>query len=268
MPTHLEQMSRVYSEETWNVYDLLDRSLEPRGSDSLHDLAAEYLAPGAAILDAGCRDAADLIRLVRAHDETTGVGVDPVEIHVARARAAVAAAELGSRIEIVQGVMETLPYPDGHFDFVWCRDVVEQVDHLALALTGARRALKQGGRIVVYTVFITDLLAPQEFEMLKRHMGNVPANLVARNVEEAFGSAGLVIERKDVIGTEYKEHAEERTKPGSRALLRIARLRRLREEVIESHGEDIYGHVEANLHWEVFQLLGKLAAAVYVLKHG
>jgi hypothetical protein len=33
--------------------------LEPRGRDWLHELAAEYLAPGARILDAGCRDAAD-----------------------------------------------------------------------------------------------------------------------------------------------------------------------------------------------------------------
>jgi SAM-dependent methyltransferase len=266
MPTHLEQMSRVYSEETWDVYDQLDRSLEPRGPDSLHDLAAEYLAPGAVILDAGCRDAADLIRLVRTHD-ATGVGVDPVEIHVARAHAAVAAAELGARIEIVQGVMEALPHSDGHFDFVWCRDVVEQLDVLVPALKGAARVLKQDGHMLVYTVFVTDLLAPQEFELLERHMGNVSSNLVERNVEEAFDSAGLAIERKDAIGTEYKEYNEERTQPASRTLLRIARLRRLRNSLIEKHGEDIYNHVEANLYWEVFQFLGKLQPTVYVLRH-
>ena len=247
------------------MYDLLDRSLEPRGPDSLHDLAAEYLVPGAVILDAGCRDAADLIRLVREHD-ATGVGVDPVAIHVARAHTAVAAAELGARVEIVQGVMEALPHPDDHFDFVWCRDVVEQLDPLVPALKGAARLLKQDGHMLVYTVFVTDLLAPQEFEMLERHMGNVSSNLVERNVEEAFDSAGLAIERKDAIGTEYKEYTEERTQPASRTLLRIARLRRLRKSFIESHGEDIYNHVEANLHWEVFQFLGKLQPTVYVLR--
>jgi SAM-dependent methyltransferase len=259
-------MSRVYSEETWSVYDLLDRSLDPRGPDSLHELAAEYLLPGAVILDAGCRDAADLIRLVRAND-ATGVGVDPVELHVARANAAVAAAELGGRVEIVQGVIEALPHPDGHFDFVWCRDVVEQLDLLVPALKGAARVLKRDGHMLVYTVFVTDLLTPQEFELLERHLGNVSSNLVERNVEEAFESAGLAIERKEAIGTEFKEYAEERTQPGSRTLLRIARLRRLRRSLIESHGEDIYNHVAANLHWEVFQLLGKLQPSVYVLRH-
>jgi SAM-dependent methyltransferase len=264
--THLEQMSRVYSQEMWSVYDLLDRSLEPRGPDSLHDLAAEYLAPGAVILDAGCREAADLIRLVRAHD-ATGVGLDPVEIHVARAHGAVAAADLDARIEIVHGVVEALSYPDGHFDFVWCRDVVEQVDLLVPALKGVARVLKHDGHILVYTVFVTDLLAPQESEMLERHLGNVSSNLVERNVEEAFDTAGLAIEWKEAIGTEYKEYAEERTQPASRTLLRIARLRRLRSSLIESHGEDVYNHAEANLHWEVFQFLGKLRPTVYVLRH-
>jgi len=264
MPTHLEQMSRAYSDETWSVYDLLDRSLDPRGPDSLHDLAAEYLTPGAVILDAGCRDAAHLIRLVRAH-AATGVGVDPVAVHVARARSAVAAAELGARVEIVHGALEALPYPDGHFDFIWCRDVVEQLELLVPALKEAARVLEQTGHMLVYTVFVTDLLTPQEFALLERHLGNVSSNLVERNVEEAFVSAGLAIERKDAIGTEYKEHAEERTQPASRTLLRIARLRRLRTSLIESHGEDVYNHVEANLHWELFQFLGKLQPTVYVL---
>jgi ubiquinone/menaquinone biosynthesis C-methylase UbiE len=179
----------------------------------------------------------------------------------------VAAAELGARVEIVQGVMELLPYPEGHFDFVWCRDVVEQLDLLLPALKEASRVLKREGHMLVYTVFVTELLAPQELEMLERHMGNVASNLVERNVEEAFDRAGLTIESKDAIGTEYKEYTEERTQAASRTLLRIARWHRLRRSVVESHGQDIYNHIEANLHWEVFQLLGKLQPTVFVLRH-
>ena len=76
-----EQLSRVYSQETWRVYDLLDQSLAPRGPDSLYDLAGEYLEAGCKVLDAGCRDAAHLIRLVGLYD-VTGVGVDPVDVHI------------------------------------------------------------------------------------------------------------------------------------------------------------------------------------------
>jgi hypothetical protein len=38
--------------------------------------------------------------------------------------------------------------------------------------------------------------------------------------------------------------------------------------VIRSHGEDIYRHVEANLHWELFQFLGKLQPVMCLLRRG
>jgi ubiquinone/menaquinone biosynthesis C-methylase UbiE len=259
-----EQLSRVYSEETWRVYDRLDESLAPRGPDMLYDLAGQYLEPGSKVLDAGCRDAAHLIRLVSLYD-VTGVGVDPVEVHIDRARVAVEAANAQKSVEVFVGVMHDLPFPDGHFDFVWCRDVVEQVDDLEGGLRETARVLSPDGHVLVYTTFATERLSPQEAELLNRHLGNVPGNLVERNVEDAFAAAGLTIERKDVVGTEWREYLEERIRPASRALLRLSRLRRQREDLIAQMGRDIYEHVEANLHWEVFQFLGKLVPTVYVL---
>jgi len=266
MSGHLDRLSRVYSEETWDVYELLDRSLEPRGREWLHDLATRYIPPGSVILDAGCRDAADLILLVQAH-EATGVGVDPVAIHVERAREAVAAAGLAGRIEMVCGVMETLPYQDGSFDFIWCRDVISQVELLDDALSTLARILEPDGRLLIYTTFATDLLAPEERGLLERHLGLVASSLVEHRVEEAFRHAGFAVEIKEVIGSEFKEHAEERSHSGSRMLLRITRLRRLRSTLIQERGEDIYNHIEANLYWELFLFLGKLQPTVYVLKH-
>jgi SAM-dependent methyltransferase len=263
---HLARLSRVYSAETWSVYELLDRSLDPRGPDWLHARASAYLRSGSVILDAGCRDGAHLIRLVQAHDGV-GVGIEPVAIHVERARAAVAVAGLEKRIQIVHGTLEECAYPDGYFDFIWCRDVLEQVEPLVPALHAAARVLKPAGRMLVYTTVATDLLEPGEAAMLKHHLGNVEPNLVERNIEAAFEAVGLTVEDRDVIGTEWREYAEERTQPVSSALLRLARLRRQRETVVASHGEDIYRHVEANLHWEAFQLLGKLRSIIYLLQH-
>jgi len=259
-----ERLSRVYSAQTWRAYDLLDRSLAPRGPDSLYERAGEYVKAGSEVLDAGCRDAAHLARLVQLYD-VTGVGVDPVEVHIEKARAAVEAANAKGSIELLVGVMQDLPFPDGHFDFVWCRDVVEQVDDLEAALRETARVLNPDGRMLVYTTFATDLLSPQEAEMLNRHLGNVPSNLVERNVEGVFPRAGLAIERKEVIGTEWREYAEERTRPASRALLRLSRLRRRQTGLVEEIGRDLYEHVEANLHWEVFQFLGKLVPTLYIL---
>jgi len=51
----------------------------------------------------------------------------------------------------------------------------------------------------------------------------------------------------------------------SKALLQLSRLRRLRDEIVSAHGQDVYDHIEANLHWEVFIFLGKLEPVIYVL---
>ncbi len=173
---------------------------------------------------------------------------------------------MADRADVFVGVMQELPFPDGHFDFVWCRDVLEQVDDLDAALREAFRVLGPSGHMLVYTTFVTDRLTPQEAEMMSRHLGNVPANLIEGKVEEAFARAGLAIEQKDAIGTEWREYVEERTRTVSRALLRLSRLRRQRDALVRRFGQDIYDHVEANLHWEVFQFLGKLLPTVYVLR--
>jgi SAM-dependent methyltransferase len=255
----------VYGKETWRVYEALDESLAPSGPDSLYDVAGSYLTADSRLLDAGCRDAAHLIRLIQRYG-ATGVGVDPVEVHIERAKAAIESAGVADRADVFVGVMQHLPFPDGHFDFVWCRDVVEQVDDLDAALSEAFRVLRPGGHMLVYTTFVTDRLTAQEADMLNRHLGNVPANLVEANVEVAFARAGFAIERKDAIGTEWREYLEERRGTVSRALLRLSRLRRQRDELVQRFGEDIYDHVEANLHWEAFQFLGKLLPTVYILR--
>jgi ubiquinone/menaquinone biosynthesis C-methylase UbiE len=89
----------------------------------LHELAGGYLDPVNRVLDAGCRDAAHLIRFVQDHD-AVGVGVDPVAIHIERGRAAVEKAGLTGRVTLHHGVMHDLPCPDAQFDLVWCRDVL------------------------------------------------------------------------------------------------------------------------------------------------
>jgi SAM-dependent methyltransferase len=265
MDDHLRAVSRVYGPETWDVYELLDRSLDPRGPDVMLALAAERLTRTSVVLDVGCRDASHLIQLVRSTG-ANGVGIDPLGRFVDRAREAVGEAGLDGRIQIVQGVMQDIPWPDGSFDLVWCRDVIEVVEALEPALAEVARVLRPGGHVVVFTVFATDRLEPAEAGLLAQNLAVVPANLDEDMVEGAFGRAGLAVALKEAIGTEWREYAEERTRPASQDLLRLARLRRRRDLIIQDAGEEIYGHIESNLHWLVYQFLGKLLPTVYVLR--
>jgi ubiquinone/menaquinone biosynthesis C-methylase UbiE len=265
MTTHLEHLARVYSPRHYALYEALDRSLDPRGPDMLISVASAYLRPGDMILDIGCRDAAYLIRLVQAN-QVQGVGLDPLDWHVARAMVAVREAGLEERVAIAKGVIEDIEQPDESFDFIWCRDVLELVEGLARGLAEAARVLKPRGRMLVYTSFATDLLEPREAAMINGPLGNIPKNLDESYVEAAFQAAGLAVERKDVIGTEWREHEEERTRPASRDLLRLARLRRRRQEIVEQYGQELYDLAQASLSWLPYLLLGKLQPTMYILK--
>ncbi len=163
-------------------------------------------------------------------------------------------------------MMQDIAYPDGSFDVVWCRDVIEVVEALEPAIAEAARVLRPGGHLFVSTVLATERLEPKKAALLAQNLAVVPANLVEETVEAAFRRAGLALVREDVIGTEWREHAEERTQPVSRDLLRLARLRRRRNRIVEDAGEEIYLHIESNLHWLVYQFLGKLLPAIYVLR--
>lgn len=262
---HLEAVERVYGPETWAIYDLLDRSLDPRPPEVMLALATERLSPESVVLDVGCRDARHLIELVRATG-AMGVGIDPLPRFVERARKAVVQANLDDRIEIFEGVIQALPFANGSFDVVWCRDVLEIVQPLDAAVVEAARVLRQTGDLIVFTVVATNRLHSEDAALLAQSLAVVPANLVEATLVAAFERAGLAVAVSNVIGTEWREHAEERTQPVSRDLLRLARLRRQRERIVEEAGEDIYEHIESNLHWSVYQFLGKLVPVIYVLQ--
>ena len=262
---HLRAVSRVYGPETWDVYAALDRSLDPRGPDSMVELATERLTAESVVADVGCRDGAYLIQLARASG-ARGVGIDPVSRLIARAREAVAEAGLESRIDLLEGVMQEIPYPDASFDLVWCRDVIEVVEELEAGIIEMARVLRPGGHLIVFTVFATERLEPSEMTLIGQSLAVLPENLNEETVTTAFTNVGLSVVSKDVIGTEWREYDEERTQPVSRDLLRLARLRRQREQIIATAGADIYGHIESTLNWQVYQFLGKLLPAIYVLR--
>jgi SAM-dependent methyltransferase len=261
----ISRMQFVYGDDHTELDALLAESLAPRSPDFLLDLAVPLLTPDSRLLDVGCRDARHLIPLIT-RSGCTGVGIDPVERNIIRARAAVAAADLDGRIEIRPGVMDHTGEVDGSVDVVWCRDVLEVIADLPAGMSELARVLKSGGAAVIYTVFASPRLEPREAAALNAPLGNVLQNLDRDWVERTFAQAGFQIERLDEIGTEFREYDEERTKPVSENLLRLARLRRRREEIIRTFGEDRYRVTEASLHWLAYLLMGKLDPVAYVLR--
>ena len=231
----------------------------------MFEIAEALISPGFVVLDAGCRDAGHLVELVRRLD-ITGIGVEPVPVHVERARVAVVAASLSERIDLHQVTIHSMPVADDSVDFVWCRDVFEQVDDVDAALAQLARVMKPQALMLLFTTVVTDALTSEDRTLLRGHMGNIDQNLDRGWLEQRFARAGFEIAAVRSVGTEWREHAEERDQPVSKALLRLARLRRRTDEIVADHGQAIFNHVEANLHWELFQFLGKLDPLIYTLR--
>lgn len=257
-------MTAIYSESFWRLFGELDISLDPAGPDQLYEIADPYLGAGQRILDVGCRDARHLIELARRYG-LTGVGVDPVPWHVQRAQAALLDAGLADQITIRRGVAEDLIEEPASFDTVWCRDVIEVLPNLTTALGQMRRVLRPGGHLIVFTNLLDGPIDAAETASIHEPLGNVVANLVESDLEDAFAVAGFTIKIKHVIGTEWREQLEEQDRVVSGELLRLARLRRSRDRVVDRYGRDAFRTAEASLQWGVHQFLGRFVPVVYVL---
>jgi SAM-dependent methyltransferase len=264
----LDQAYGVYPTIEEEFSRTLDESLAPRGPEMLFDLVAGLSLPeGATAIDVGCGEGRHAIELARRFGYAV-TGVDPVVRHVEAARAAsrpdgAASGPDGPAFEL--GSAERLPVADGSADLVWCRDVLVHVADLRGAFAEFRRVLKPGGRVLVYEVFGTDRLDPGEALWLWDTMGVMPASADPECVEDAITAAGLRVDQRIDLGTEWGEWAQEHDGKGGRKLLHAARLLRARDSYVSQFGQAAYDMMLGDCLWHVYGMIGKLEWRVYLL---
>jgi SAM-dependent methyltransferase len=109
------------------------------------------LAPGSVVLDAGCgsgRITGWLAERVVPDGLVTGVDLDLAKLEYA-AFSLQPLGALGGQIELWQGDVTHLPFPDSTFDAAWCSSVLGYVHDPVQALTELVRVVRPGGRIAV-----------------------------------------------------------------------------------------------------------------------
>src|SRR5262249_21225525 len=156
------------------------------------------------------------------------------------------------------GRAEHLPASDSTVDLIWCRDVLVHVAELERVYAEFRRALKPGGRALIYQMFGTDRLQPRAAEFLWRTMGGVPANADPAHTEVAIAASGLRIEQCLALGSEWSEYTQEHAGKGGRKLLHAARLLRGRATFAPKYGEAAYDIMLGDCLWAVYIMIGKL----------
>lgn len=98
----------------------------------------------AKVIDLGCGDGALLSALAPFVSEAWGVDPTPAMLDAARARTAHHA-----NVRLAAGAIEDCAAPAGGFDMAFAVLVLSYVRDVADALSGARRVLKPGGRLVI-----------------------------------------------------------------------------------------------------------------------
>jgi SAM-dependent methyltransferase len=246
----------------------LAHSLEPRGTAMLYDEFARLGAgPGHVVLEAGARDAVYAVELVRRFGCRV-VAVDPVPLHVERARERVAAAGLEDPIDLVQAGLESLPLEDASVDLVWCRDVLNHVE-LGPSLRELARVLRPGGSVLVYQTFAEPACEPEEARRLFAAVASVPENMSPRFFETTAGEAGLEVVSTERLQGEWRERMlEDGTWDAAADLLALSRLHRREPGLVERHGRARVEAIRGALLWGIYQLLGKTCPTIYVLRRG
>jgi hypothetical protein len=108
-------------------------------------------------------------------------------------------------------------------------------------------------------------LEPREADRLFPVLGVVEASTRPQHTETAIAGAGLRVDARIELGTEWGEYAEERAPAPGRHLLRAARLSRDPGRYIDRFGRAAYEVMVGDCRWHVYRMLGKLSPRVYVL---
>jgi ubiquinone/menaquinone biosynthesis C-methylase UbiE len=117
--------------------------------DDLHRTFAKRISPGARILDIGCGGGQHAIELAGQRPDVQVVGVDLSAEFVRRARLRASAAQLGSRVEFVEGNALALPFEAEEFDHVYSIGSIKHWPDMGRGLAECVRVLKPGGQLLV-----------------------------------------------------------------------------------------------------------------------
>ena len=261
-----ELYGEIWGKPDAELRDDIIKSLNPRNPAMLYDeFRGLDIRPDAEVLDVGCGEARHAVELARKFGCRV-VGIDPIPLHVEKARNFIFNVDLRHQVEVKLGCIESLPLDDVSVDYVWCRDMLLHVD-LATGLTECSRVLRPAGVMLIYHVFTTDLCEPAETGRISKALSFVTESMSEKHFERTSQKVGFDIVKKDRVDSEWREAEIE---IGDRALLDhllyVARMRRTRAKLIRRYGEVRYEVTYASCLLDIYQMLGKLCPIVYVLR--
>jgi ubiquinone/menaquinone biosynthesis C-methylase UbiE len=167
------------------------------------------LPAGARVADLGCGSGAFTERLRQAGYQATGIDISPKLIAVGRSKY--------PGLDLIEGDVEHLPFPDGSFDGVLLSGLVHHFPDPARCAAETFRILKSGGRFMAF-----DPNRMNPFMYLYRDRTSpfyspvgVTQNerpVLARQTADVFRKAGFEVKTDYLAGLSYRYVASARTR--------------------------------------------------------
>jgi ubiquinone/menaquinone biosynthesis C-methylase UbiE len=137
----------VTQAQSESVLALMNRFQEPVMRPWLAELA---ISPGSRGLDVGCGMGLYALWLASVVGPTGRVvAVDPSPERIGEAEATLKDAPEAAHITLRQGSGTAIDEHDGHFDWVWCSDVLHHIDEAVAAVKEFKRVTRPGGAIYI-----------------------------------------------------------------------------------------------------------------------
>lgn len=133
-----------------------------------------------------------------ANQTQASVGIDSSRDMLAIARVNIEQAGL-RHVQVRQGEIYALPFPDGFADFVTIHQVLHFLEDPARALTEAARILEPGGRLLIVD------FAPHDLDALRTDHAHRRLGVAAEQMAQWLNRAGLNLAQHDVLPPPWRK---------------------------------------------------------------
>lgn len=150
--------SKSYDSGIWNIYfqAAIERALKLTSIKNKR------------ILDLSCGTGNLLVKACIKYQANEAVGLDLSPEMLKKAATKVSAAELSNKISFVESEAGHIPYPQSHFDVVFCLNAFHHYTNQSQTIKEVNRVLKSGGFFILLDPFSNNMIRGLWIRLIKK----------------------------------------------------------------------------------------------------
>jgi SAM-dependent methyltransferase len=229
----------------------------PLNESILYEISAKYITNDMQVLDVGCHNTEKTRRLV----QLTGSCVLGFDIIRERFKDA----PVHKNIALLQADACHIPVRTNTIDAIWCIDMLSHIERVDLCFAEFARVLKPAGKIIIYSMECSHDMPVPEYTYLAKHLALAQSFADPQRIHRVASNMNLHLRDQVYIDAQWRESWEYSASPVvSSQLLRIAQMRRFRQQLVDAHGEALYHAEYARCMANIWHMMGFFQPVIWV----